>query len=90
MDPIEKKGTYNVMGYVMGNGLTSFMYDGYFRNAIENLAQFYHLPLQTLLDYQRKNCSIYDDILKDRKETDDPECLLYVATIKRMQGRVQF
>ena len=31
-DPVNKTGWLNLKGYVVGNGLTTFQYDGYFRN----------------------------------------------------------
>jgi carboxypeptidase C (cathepsin A) len=56
LDPVGRKGTYNLKGLVIANGITTFMFDGYYGNAIENLAMFNHIPLQTFMDYQSLGC----------------------------------
>jgi hypothetical protein len=69
--------TFNLKGYMIFNGLTGFMHDGYYRNAIELLSHFNIIPIQHWLDYQALNCSLIDNVIKDRPSYNKPECLDY-------------
>lgn len=53
LDRVNQAGSYNLKGYVIANGLTSFMHDGYYINAIENLAHFNHIPISMFEEYQK-------------------------------------
>jgi hypothetical protein len=87
---VNKTLTYNLQGYFIFNGLTTFQYDGYYRNAIELLAHFNIIPMRKYEEYVALNCSLIDNVIKDRPNYNKEECLEFIFEINRVRMSVNF
>lgn len=84
------KDTFNLKGYVIANGLTNFIHDGYYTNAIELLAAYNHIPISVLHEFKSLGCKLIDSVIKDRPNVNKPECLKFVDLINRKRMHANF
>jgi len=57
-DPINKTGWLNLKGYVIGNGITDFKFDGFEAQAFEMFPYFGLMPFSKFQEYKRNNCKL--------------------------------
>lgn len=53
---------FNIKGYVIGNGITDFNFDGFVTTAMDVFPTFSHLPYAKYLEYHQNNCSFRFDL----------------------------
>ena len=58
IDPVTKKGSYNLKGYIVANGVTDFNFDVYVPQSTETFAHYGVIPYSQFLDYKKNNCSL--------------------------------
>ncbi len=78
LDPLNPKNIFNLKGYIIGNGITDFNFDGFLPQGPEIAAAFNVVP-QYLLDEVRKNkCKYYFPNAFPERQNYSPECTLFL------------
>lgn len=72
---------YNLGGTFVGNGLVSFITDGYNKNGIESLVAFNNAAIKMLEDYKQLGCSLTEELVKSKPIINKPECQKYLEYI---------
>lgn len=71
---------FNLQGTFIGNGIGSFITDGYLRNSIENLMAFNNEPVSLFEEYKKLGCEMYDsNLVKDKPTVNKVECEKYLS-----------
>jgi hypothetical protein len=60
LDPLNPKNIFNLKGYIIGNGITDFNFDGFLPQAPEVYSAFNIFPRYMLDDVRKYNCKYYN------------------------------